>query len=419
MSLVLSIAIAVLAAPSPAEADPQALIEQAKAAFDKANYHQALDYLKAALAEAPDNPEVNYYLGFFLHYLCYDSVPLSGYGREHSDQILRYLERAIELDPSHGNAHYFLGAEYGVRAREALRAGRYDDAVAELQRAREAGGLPDWLLEYARNTLRSCDQNAILFCGGDAETNPLEFLQWVDGFRTDVTVVPVALLDRPWFAQILRNGAGSLVQPGLVDWTENQILEMRPYKWQKNDILIPVAVGVLESTDLEVAACEWTVEPDLGRGEEMVYLSAGRALLANVLQNNQYRRPVYFSMGCSPQIYQGLDKYLKTVGFTLALQPIEPADPLDVDRTVALLLDSSNFTALPTLRDHDMPRASGVLRNYQVVFLNVAAHCASHDQPDTARALLAAMKTSLPDDILPVPEGMKAYMDRLAESLNE
>ena len=54
-----------------------ALKEKALAQFEKADYAAAIAYLEQARAAAPNDAEVYYYLGYFTHYLCYDSVPLA------------------------------------------------------------------------------------------------------------------------------------------------------------------------------------------------------------------------------------------------------------------------------------------------------------------------------------------------------
>ena len=55
------------------------LKEQALEEFKNENYPKSIELLKKAEKETPDDPEVYYYLGYFCHYLAYDSRPLKGY----------------------------------------------------------------------------------------------------------------------------------------------------------------------------------------------------------------------------------------------------------------------------------------------------------------------------------------------------
>lgn len=75
----------------------------------------------------------------------------------------------------------------------------------EEARAMLREGLYDsFLLEGARNLLRSCPPKAVLFTWGDNDTYPLLYVQALEGFRTDVRVVNVSFLQVPEYINLLR-----------------------------------------------------------------------------------------------------------------------------------------------------------------------------------------------------------------------
>lgn len=395
--------------------------QEAAVEFEKGNYSKAISLLKQAAAENPNDAEIHYYLGYYTHYLCYDSRPLVGYDEKWSDKVLEHLNKAITLDPKYGDAYYFIGCEYGGRFRNAMQEREIKKMRKEILAGRKKGGYPDWLIEYAQNILRSCDPNAILFAGGDAEINPIRYLQFVEDYRTDVTVIPIFALNVPWYAMILKNGLDDILVSAPISWSEEQILGMHPYKWKITEIEIPISKRELEKygISLQKNKMNWKLEPDLSF-DSQTYLSGGRALLANIIETNQWERSIYFTVGCPKSGMAGLNKYMQLSGLVFKMLPVETEKnnlSLDPEKIETVLFQSKHYQHFADVNEHNMPRASRLLYNYHVILLSLARHYFETENKDSAKDILDFMGTYMPETVFPLPAAMKKAMESLRSDL--
>ncbi len=78
--------------------------------------------------------------------------------------------------------------------------------------------------EYAWNILAGLDRDAIVFTNGDNDTFPIWYLQEVEKFRTDVTVVNLSLVNLPWYIKQLKH---SPVKPLAMTRDDDEIDALR------------------------------------------------------------------------------------------------------------------------------------------------------------------------------------------------
>jgi tetratricopeptide (TPR) repeat protein len=399
------------------------LKQEAQEAFKAANYPQAISLLKQSVARDPDDAEAYYYLGYFTHYLCYDSMPLTGYGVHNSDEVLMFLRKAVALDPKLGNAYYFIGAEYGARFLRRMQAGQLEGMVSELKKGRQEGGLPDWLVEFNRNMLKSCAPHAILFTGGDSETDAAWYLQYVENVRRDVTVMPVAALRWPWYVLTMKANAHLIPTLAPISWSKDQILSMRPYKWKSNKIIIPISEAVRREYHLEdeKQQMEWVVEANLS-DERGTYLGAELAVMVDIIKTNAWKRPVYFSLGCHPAWRKGLENYLQFSGIAYRLLPAETGgsvSSLDVEKTEEILLNLENFQNVEEVATKDYSRIASMLKNYRAVFMRLIQHYQLIGDLGKAKAVLETMKKALPAHAMPMSPGLSRWIEHFERELRE
>jgi len=363
------------------------LKEQALEEFKKEHYNEAIDLLKKALSESPNDAEIYYYLGWFNHYRAYDSRPLKGYDNSYSEQIFKYLDKALELDPNYGDAKYFYGAQCSGNAFIAMQNYDADKLNYFYQRAYDKGAYPNWLIEFGKNLLSSCDLNAILFAGGNADFDICSYLQLCENFRTDITVIPIGNIDRPWYVRFLKNGLKDGVRKIEINLTDQQIMDIHPFKWDTT--VVSIQVSLLDKKQFGLSddyQLNWEVFPDLFsermhskiEGEiakARTYLSPQRAILLQIVEDNFAERPIYFSNFASPTFFGGLDNYFQNCGLVSKLLPIKTNNnnhTVDESKLETLIF-ADNFGNYKTIKEKNIPRISGVVMSgYSNAFLILA-----------------------------------------------
>lgn len=364
------------------------LKEKALEEFKKEHYDEAINYLEQALKISPDDAEIYYYLGFFNHYRAYDSRPLNGYDYSYSEKIFEYLDKAIELNPDYGDAKYFYGAECSGNAFLSMQSYNLEKLQYYYKLAYDKGAYPDWLIELGKNILNYCDANAIFFTGGNADFDICSYLQLHQNYRTDITVIPIGNIDRPWYVKFLKHGLKGGVRAINLNLTESQIYDIHPFKWDTTSITIPVSKSTLDEYGVLLNyKMNWTVVPDLSserkhskiEGEKVknrTYLSPQRALLLQIVEDNYLNRPIYFSKFSNSFFFGGLEKFFKNCGLVFELTPIETKntefenDFLKIEQ----LLHADNFNKYSNIKENDIPRISGIVFSYHRLFLTLAEH---------------------------------------------
>jgi len=294
--------------------------EKAFEAFDNQNYPKAIDFLHKAVKENPDDKELYYYLGYYYHYNAYDSRPLAGYNSQYTDTVFYYLEIALEIDPNYGDAKYFYTAECGAAVSQAIRVRDYEKIKYYYQKGAEKGGFPDWSIEYGKHLLSQIEPDGILFTMGDFALNVCRYLQVCENFRTDITVIAWGHLNRPYYILELKNGKSR--RNIRIDLSEEQIMDMHPYKWDTTLMEIDVPDILLARYGLDYDyKMKWEIVPDLIGSRS--YLGCETAIILSIIESNQWERPIFFQSGIAEYIVNGIHMNITRFGLVEKLMPFD------------------------------------------------------------------------------------------------
>ncbi|MXV49371.1 DUF2723 domain-containing protein [Pedobacter sp. HMF7647] len=216
--------------------------------------------------------------------------------------------------------------------------------------------------DMAINYLESCAPNAILFTNADNDTYPLWYAQSVEGVRTDVRVVCLQLLYNDSYinqmkTQVFKSAPLPITMPE-EKYVEG-VRDVMPYVDYgfKDSVELKDVLSVMLSDDnsdkvemqdgsrenfLPTKKLRLTVDPlqviktgtissaQKGHITDKVeweygknYVSRADLAVFDILANNNWKRPIYFSKGVSPDSYAGLDNYLYTEGYAYRLLPLK------------------------------------------------------------------------------------------------
>ena len=188
--------------------------------------------------------------------------------------------------------------------------------------------------DYSYNILQSCAPNAVLFTNGDNDTFPLWYLQDVEGVRRDVKIVNLSLLNTDWYIKQLKDSDPYNVGTVRIRMSDSQIENVRPIKWNPTKITIPTpkprnrsqyseivkTYDIEDTTSLAKGSISWTMPNTLNFGDVKA-IRVQDIMVREIVEANNWVRPIYFAVTCADNSKIGLNDYLKMEGMAFRLVP--------------------------------------------------------------------------------------------------
>ena len=216
-------------------------------------------------------------------------------------------------------------------------------------------------IAMAKNYLESCDKNAILFTIGDNDTFPLWYAQEIENVRTDVRIVNTSLFMTDWYIDQMKRKA-YLADPLPISFNHSQYVgdkldyivhipktenrwnikdfisfiasdderrmidlqnDQKIHFFPTNKIRIPVDKNSIIKNKVVNPKYNDSIVPYIDvdiKGN----LYKNRLMMLDILANNDWKRPIYFSAGSfGDDDYLWMKEYLQLDGLLYKLVPIK------------------------------------------------------------------------------------------------
>jgi len=325
--------------------------------FGKKDLTKILKFLEKFTKDNPDNQEGHYFLGYI-----YDRMGLPD-GSKFYDTYVKYeikasdeFRKVIEINPDYKGEYYILSpyskisSLWATIAVKYLVEGKTDLAKWAFKKGKELGGFSAEVLEHNRALMSCCKKNAILFTNGDMDTFPLWYLQLVENYRRDITIVNTSLLNADWYSIQLKNHYMFGDNNIKINISGEKIKSLTPVMWEPKLVSIPVPENILleydvkDSTMLTTDTMSWLMPNTLEYGNNKG-IRIQDILVKEIIESNNWDRDVNFVIG-PDENYIGLYQYLRYSGLVYQLTPKKCKEYfIDFDKTATYTCFCTDYDA--------------------------------------------------------------------------
>ena len=286
--------------------------------------------------------------------------------------------------------------------------------------------------DYSYNMLQSCAPNSILFTNGDNDTFPLWYLQDVEGVRRDVKIVNLSLLNTPWYILQLKHRDPYNVGKVNITIPDAQIENIGPMRFEPQNITIQVPNGkngmdmsvfknydITDSSVIKAGQLTFRMNNTVNYGN-IKAIRIQDIVAKNIVQANNWKRPIYFAVTCSNDSKLGMDPYLRLEGMAERFVPQrEQRGRQFVDAKILeeqVFRNESGFSKSykPGFKFRGLNNENiffddtqqRMLQNYRNAFIGLAMHYLHENNNDLVIKTLDKMETTMPRKIFTMQFGL-------------
>ena len=295
----------------------------------------------------------------------------------------------------------------------------------------------------AKAYLYSCDKDAILFTIGDNDTFPLWYAQEIEGIRTDVKIVNTSLFMTDWYIDQMKAKAYES-DPLPISFTHDQYVgDNLDYvahipkidtRWNikdfidfiknpkstvglqngqtihfypTNKIRVPIDKNAIIKNKVVNPKYNDSIVPYMDIDIKGSALYKNRLMMLDILANNNWKRPIYFSGGAfDDEDYLWLKDYLQLDGMVYKLVPVRnvpakdggPMDmgQIDADKMYNIVMKWDWGNSNGNIYHDPETRRNSI--TYRTNLSRLMNQLIAENQTDKAKKVIDLAMTKLPVD---------------------
>jgi hypothetical protein len=290
--------------------------------------------------------------------------------------------------------------------------------------------------DFGANYLNSCAPNGIYFCNGDNDTFPIWYNMEVEGTRTDMRACNLSYLSTDWYIDQMKRGAYES-KPLPITWDRKDyvsghldVARVMDHPQFGGRMPLSVALDLLRRPELiddgvgtmlastvtvpvdkkQVLATGTVAEKDSDKIVDELeiklprYIEKAKIMVLEMINSNNWERPIYFAATVGEQFYPDVKKYLQLEGLCYRLVPIENKGSHNRVNTEAMydnLMHKFKFGGINNPDVYIDENIMRMCRTHRMMFAYLADALIEEGKNDSALQVLNYAEKVIPNATVP------------------